>query len=256
MPATTTAAIPSVNGSVPCAPQFIDPREYLSESSSEMDAREVNPMDDLSDFESETPQHPTALEQVQPMDVEMAEAGRDEEEQAKLTVCEICRNSDREDEIILCDDCDAEFHISCLEPPLPGVPEGTWFCPTCSVKHPSVCVDRVKQEHPQTVADYGTGANAASYAEVAVSAVSADTRAATVTSSREQARDGENALVNGAGGNSDPTSIPVRHVRSGWPLFVCAFCSQRCMLLLSCCIDCAGAGRRSEEEQCVTDPRM
>ncbi|CAI5742157.1 unnamed protein product [Hyaloperonospora brassicae] len=214
---TTTTAIPSVNGSVPFAPQFIDPREYQSESSSEMDAREVNPMDDLSDFESETPLQPTALEQVQPIDVEMAETGRDEEEQAKLTVCEICRNSDREDAIILCDDCDAEFHISCLDPPLPGVPEGTWFCPACSVKHPSVYANRVKQEHPQTAADYATGTNAASYAEVAASAVSAGSRAATVTSSSGQARDGGSALANGAGGNSDPTSIPIAQALEGDP---------------------------------------
>ncbi|KAF1778454.1 hypothetical protein GQ600_20171 [Phytophthora cactorum] len=36
-------------------PQFINLRDYLSESSSEVDTREVNPMDELSDFEGDGP---------------------------------------------------------------------------------------------------------------------------------------------------------------------------------------------------------
>ena len=25
------------------------------------------------------------------------------------------------------------YHIACLQPPLPAVPEGDWFCPACDV---------------------------------------------------------------------------------------------------------------------------
>ncbi|KAE8908514.1 hypothetical protein PF010_g16526 [Phytophthora fragariae] len=60
------------------SPQFIDPRDYLSESSSEVDMREVNPMDELSDFEEE-----------------------EEEMDKNVTVCEVCKSSERESDIVL-----------------------------------------------------------------------------------------------------------------------------------------------------------
>jgi len=31
--------------------------------------------------------------------------------------------------------CDKPFHYKCLTPPLPGIPDGEWFCPEC-VRHP------------------------------------------------------------------------------------------------------------------------
>lgn len=34
--------------------------------------------------------------------------------------------------MLLCDKCNAGFHIFCLEPPLEAIPDGEWFCPTCS----------------------------------------------------------------------------------------------------------------------------
>ena len=33
--------------------------------------------------------------------------------------------------VLLCDDCDGEYHCACLSPPLPSVPDGEWFCPGC-----------------------------------------------------------------------------------------------------------------------------
>ena len=35
---------------------------------------------------------------------------------------------------MLCDGCDAAWHTFCLDPPLPQVPEGDWYCPTCNKK--------------------------------------------------------------------------------------------------------------------------
>uniref|UniRef100_A0AAV1UAW4 Zinc finger PHD-type domain-containing protein n=1 Tax=Peronospora matthiolae TaxID=2874970 RepID=A0AAV1UAW4_9STRA len=188
----TTSIAPSSTGSVPFAPQFIDPRDYQSESSSEMDTREVNPMDELSDFESETPRRQTVLEQVQPMDVEMA--AQDEEkmdDQAKLTVCEICRNSDQENAIILCDDCDAEFHISCLDPPLLEVPDGTW-----NHRQQLLLMMKAVQALPVILRSLSPPA-------------SVDTRATTTISSSGQADGGGNVLLDGTGGNSDPASIHI-----------------------------------------------
>ncbi|XP_073981082.1 uncharacterized protein isoform X4 [Rhodnius prolixus] len=59
-----------------------------------------------------------------------------EEEEPQLvegeTLCEICLNHDREHEMLLCDRCDAGYHLDCLSPPLDSVPSGTWYCPLCS----------------------------------------------------------------------------------------------------------------------------
>lgn len=34
--------------------------------------------------------------------------------------------------LLLCDGCDAAWHIKCLSPQLPAVPDGDWFCPACA----------------------------------------------------------------------------------------------------------------------------
>ncbi|KAM8861838.1 uncharacterized protein phrf1 isoform 1-T2 [Synchiropus picturatus] len=47
------------------------------------------------------------------------------------TNCEVCGTSDREDRLLLCDGCDAGYHMECLTPPLDAVPIEEWFCPEC-----------------------------------------------------------------------------------------------------------------------------
>ncbi|KAM5222755.1 LOW QUALITY PROTEIN: PHD and RING finger domain-containing protein 1 [Hipposideros larvatus] len=63
--------------------------------------------------------------------VENARAGEEEEEDP--TFCEVCGRSDREDRLLLCDGCDAGYHMECLDPPLQEVPVDEWFCPECVV---------------------------------------------------------------------------------------------------------------------------
>lgn len=47
----------------------------------------------------------------------------------------MCKTSDGSGyDILLCDTCEAEFHMACLVPPLLEVPEGTWECPKCEAK--------------------------------------------------------------------------------------------------------------------------
>ena len=46
-----------------------------------------------------------------------------------------CRNFDGEaaaDETILCDHCDAQYHLAYLDPPLAAMPEHAWLCPVCA----------------------------------------------------------------------------------------------------------------------------
>ncbi|EEY53028.1 uncharacterized protein PITG_20086 [Phytophthora infestans T30-4] len=166
----TTNGSSSSGGSTP---QFINLRDYQSESSSEVDTREVNPMDELSDFEGDGPQQqqqsPQQMEPQQPepqieheeqdvdhsRDVEMEEEDEEEEEEEEETACEVCKNSDRENEIILCDDCNAEYHIFCLQPPLSKVPneDEMWYCPKCRVKYPTTSTASVKEEQMRAAAE-------------------------------------------------------------------------------------------------------
>lgn len=48
-------------------------------------------------------------------------------------VCEICAMDHEPDKIVLCDDCDRGFHLTCLNPPLAEVPTDTYFCDQCIV---------------------------------------------------------------------------------------------------------------------------
>ncbi|EPQ03359.1 PHD and RING finger domain-containing protein 1 [Myotis brandtii] len=61
--------------------------------------------------------------------VENARAGEEEDDP---TFCEVCGRSDREDRLLLCDGCDAGYHMECLDPPLQEVPVDEWFCPGCA----------------------------------------------------------------------------------------------------------------------------
>ncbi|XP_031787285.1 E3 ubiquitin-protein ligase UHRF1 isoform X1 [Nasonia vitripennis] len=45
--------------------------------------------------------------------------------------CKVCGGKDNPDQIILCDECEDEYHIGCLTPALPKVPEEDWYCPRC-----------------------------------------------------------------------------------------------------------------------------
>lgn len=51
------------------------------------------------------------------------------------TSCEVCGASDREDRLLLCDGCDAGYHMECLTPPLDAVPVEEWFCPECEANN-------------------------------------------------------------------------------------------------------------------------
>ncbi|XP_053151580.1 PHD and RING finger domain-containing protein 1 isoform X2 [Hemicordylus capensis] len=64
------------------------------------------------------------------------------------TFCEVCGRSDREDRLLLCDGCDAGYHMECLNPPLSEVPVDEWFCPPCAPANaaPVDAADHVSEE--------------------------------------------------------------------------------------------------------------
>ncbi|CAA7399812.1 unnamed protein product [Spirodela intermedia] len=46
--------------------------------------------------------------------------------------CEECGSGHAGEVLLLCDKCDRGFHTFCLRPILASVPNGAWFCPSCS----------------------------------------------------------------------------------------------------------------------------
>ena len=47
------------------------------------------------------------------------------------TACEVCRATDREDVMVICDGCSLAYHTDCHVPPLTHIPAGDWFCQAC-----------------------------------------------------------------------------------------------------------------------------
>ena len=45
--------------------------------------------------------------------------------------CKTCGAEGDGDSLLVCDGCDATFHLFCLQPPLSEIPHGDWRCPPC-----------------------------------------------------------------------------------------------------------------------------
>ena len=54
--------------------------------------------------------------------------------------CRVCYGKHEKTKLLLCDKCDDEYHIFCLDPPLSCVPPASkkWFCPNCKAESKSV----------------------------------------------------------------------------------------------------------------------
>ncbi|OQR87370.1 chromodomain-helicase-DNA-binding protein [Achlya hypogyna] len=48
--------------------------------------------------------------------------------------CSVCKSNEDVEAILICDRCDNEIHLECLDPPLDALPEGEWFCPYCELR--------------------------------------------------------------------------------------------------------------------------
>ena len=49
--------------------------------------------------------------------------------------CRVCEDPDETgEEVLLCDRCDAQYHLGCLDPKLDALPEFAWFCPVCAAE--------------------------------------------------------------------------------------------------------------------------
>ncbi|CAL8241609.1 unnamed protein product [Merluccius merluccius] len=52
----------------------------------------------------------------------------EEEDDDHMEFCRVCKDGG---ELLCCDACTSSYHIHCLNPPLPEIPNGEWLCPRC-----------------------------------------------------------------------------------------------------------------------------
>lgn len=45
------------------------------------------------------------------------------------TICKVCQNSDQEDSLLLCYQCEDAYHCACLDMPVSGTLPEQWLCP-------------------------------------------------------------------------------------------------------------------------------
>ncbi|KAF7686185.1 hypothetical protein HF521_015547 [Silurus meridionalis] len=58
-----------------------------------------------------------------------AAGGEAEEDDHHMEFCRVCKDGG---ELLCCDTCPSSYHIHCLNPPLPEIPNGEWICPRCT----------------------------------------------------------------------------------------------------------------------------
>ncbi|KAL6615395.1 hypothetical protein ACP70R_037665 [Stipagrostis hirtigluma subsp. patula] len=63
------------------------------------------------------------LDQPDPIDVSDAQ---------RYSTCNQCGKEARGESVLRCNRCKLFFHISCIEPPVPSVSTGSWYCKNCS----------------------------------------------------------------------------------------------------------------------------
>ncbi|XP_071459792.1 chromodomain-helicase-DNA-binding protein 3 isoform X9 [Marmota flaviventris] len=70
-----------------------------------------------------------AKEEDEEYEEEGEEEGEKEEEDDHMEYCRVCKDGG---ELLCCDACISSYHIHCLNPPLPDIPNGEWLCPRCT----------------------------------------------------------------------------------------------------------------------------
>ncbi|XP_053722712.1 bromodomain adjacent to zinc finger domain protein 2B-like isoform X3 [Synchiropus splendidus] len=48
--------------------------------------------------------------------------------------CQICKEDENEELVLMCDSCDKGCHTFCHKPMLAAIPDGHWFCSACVAK--------------------------------------------------------------------------------------------------------------------------
>ena len=98
-----------------------------------------------------------------------------DEEDSACTVCEERTSMKDDHPVLICDGCNAEYHLRCTSPRLDAVPTGDWYCSRCAAQHtessssPSSAPVRMDHDESSPLPHSNTGDNniASSCEEVA-----------------------------------------------------------------------------------------
>lgn len=78
--------------------------------------------------------------------------------------CKVCFGKDDWSKLLICDECESEYHIYCLNPPLETVPKDSeWYCPACKVNENEIVKpgEKLKNQKAkksnETARDWGRG---------------------------------------------------------------------------------------------------
>lgn len=81
------------------------------------------------------PQEKEGIQWEPKEDEDEEEEGGEEEEDDHMEFCRVCKDGG---ELLCCDTCPSSYHLHCLNPPLPEIPNGEWLCPRCTVSVSSI----------------------------------------------------------------------------------------------------------------------
>ncbi|XP_033492873.2 chromodomain-helicase-DNA-binding protein 4a isoform X1 [Epinephelus lanceolatus] len=70
-----------------------------------------------------------AREEASEGEEDNGDTGEMEEDDHHMEFCRVCKDGG---ELLCCDSCPSSYHIHCLNPPLPEIPNGEWICPRCT----------------------------------------------------------------------------------------------------------------------------
>jgi len=71
-------------------------------------------------------------------------------------VCSGCNQNvlAKNESVLLCDGCDAEYHLSCCRPKLSEIPLGSWYCWNCSPHGSSTTLEEALEDSDEQRCDY------------------------------------------------------------------------------------------------------
>ncbi|XP_014357936.2 E3 ubiquitin-protein ligase UHRF1 [Papilio machaon] len=74
--------------------------------------------------------------------------------------CCVCLGKKNPETIVLCDECDLGYHMTCLRPPLTELPDDDWYCPSCARDTAAVVAPgaaRQQRKQARSNRDWGRG---------------------------------------------------------------------------------------------------
>ena len=100
------------------------------------------PLQEKEGIQWEARENPSEGEEEVEAEVEVGEA---EEDDHHMEFCRVCKDGG---ELLCCDSCPSSYHIHCLNPPLPEIPNGEWICPRCTVSQPPAAAPDGQGDRP------------------------------------------------------------------------------------------------------------